>query len=202
VRVTITHSGRAGHASPGGPVNLAEIMQKLHGVIGAQVSLFAAASALSVQLPSYSFRTFITTGREFPSTGHNTASGPKFFTSQHNSRLLRISKAGSCDLCKRPDQAYVSQNNGFASFQSIFFAAERFRGQIERASHNPSGVNEIESKLRLFGRTIKSTLEKIRSDLKSRLKALRGEAVLAESAPEAPVAGSSSLQVQSDMTKV
>ncbi len=92
------------------------------------------------------------------------------------------------------------RHNGFTSSKSKLSAAERYRGQVARACHNSK--HEIESKLRQFGRKIKSILEKIRSDLECKLKTLRGNVVIAEADPEARSAGSALIQAQSDMIQV
>jgi hypothetical protein len=177
-------------------------MQKLPRVLGAQVSLFAAATALSVNLPRHSFRPFILTVSELASSGQNALSGPKHLSPQHDCRVLRISESGS-NLWKRVDPDYLSRQTRFISAKPKFYAAESYRKQVERASHNSKhGPDEIESKLSQFGRMIKSSLGKLRSHLESKLKSLRGDAALAESAPEAPPAGSSSIQMQSDTIQV
>jgi hypothetical protein len=101
-------------------------------VLGAQVSLLAAASALTVNYPHYGIRTVINSANGFSQIGHRTLSGSKIFTLQHNFRSLQIS-----EVCAIPRKTFDSLTGkiGIESSKK-FYGADRYLAGVERESTN------------------------------------------------------------------
>jgi hypothetical protein len=102
-------------------------------VLGAQVSLLAAASALTVNYPYYGIRTVINSANGFSQIGHRTLSGSKIFTLQHNFRSLQIS-----EVCAIPWKTFdsLTEKIRIESSKMKFYGADRYLAGVERESTN------------------------------------------------------------------